>query len=72
MALFEELKEEIERYFREAEEGGFEYRRIEWELDNMVYPYIGSFLASGELSREEAEKLFIFCEKKLTEFRESL
>ena len=72
MSLFDELKTEIEMYFREAEEAGFEWKRVEWELDNMVYPFIGSFLASGELGRDEAEKLFRMCEEKLKQFRESL
>jgi len=72
MSLFEELRAEIEKYFREAEEGRFGYRRVEWELDNMIYPFIGSFLASGELSKAEAERLFRMCEEKLREFRESL
>ncbi len=72
MSLFEELRAEIERYFREAEEGGFGYTRVQWELDNMIYPFIGSFLASGELSRDDAERLFRMCEEKLRQLRESL
>lgn len=66
------LKESVEGYFREAEEGGFSYKRVQWELDNLIYPYIGSFLANGEISREEAEELFRMCEERLRALKEPL
>ncbi|AKG92504.1 hypothetical protein GAH_00137 [Geoglobus ahangari] len=70
--VYFKLRESVERYFREAEEGGFSYKRVQWELDNLIYPYIGSFLASGEISREQAEELFRMCEERLRALKEPL
>ncbi|WP_457591186.1 pyruvate carboxylase subunit B [Geoglobus sp.] len=72
MDVYSKLRESVERYFREAEEGGFSYTRVQWELDNLIYPYIGSFLASGEISREQAEELFRMCEERLRNLKEPL
>jgi|Deesub1362A_J573_1020465.scaffolds.fasta_scaffold00053_72 hypothetical protein len=46
------------------------YERIRWELDNFVYPYIGSYLANGTLTKEEGIEIFHFCEIKLREIKE--
>ena len=70
--VYSRLRESVERYFKEIEEGEFSYKRVQWELDNLIYPYIGSFLASGEISREQAEELFRMCEERLRALRESL
>jgi hypothetical protein len=48
------------------------YERIRWELDNMIYPYIGSFLADGSITKEEGKEIFLFCEKKLKEIKTML
>lgn len=72
MGIFDELKKSLEKYFEDVREAGFGYMRIQWELDNLIYPYIGSFLASGDIGKEEARELFKFCEEKLRELREDL
>lgn len=70
----EEIKREIlkviEKLFSEYEKSGLSYERIQWELDYLVYPHIGSFLSSGELSREEGKEIFEYCERKLKRIKE--
>ena len=65
------LKEGIMRALKEYFEGlkDVDVKRIEWELDNIIYPHIGSYIASGELSREEGKEIFEFCERKLKELK---
>ncbi len=69
-----ELKEEIiralEKLFSEYERSKTDYKKIQWELDYVIYPHIGSFLATGELSKEEGKEIFEFCERKLKELKE--
>ncbi len=69
-----ELKEEIiralEKLFSEYERAKTDYKKIQWELDYVIYPHIGSFLATGELSKEEGKEIFEFCERKLRELKE--
>ncbi|AIY90591.1 hypothetical protein [Geoglobus acetivorans] len=72
MSVYHDLKKSLEKYFEDVREGGFSYKRIEWELDNLIYPYIGNFLATGDISRDEARELFRYCEERLKEFREDL
>ena len=69
MSVVEEIKEILKRYFEEARKNNLSYKRVQWELDNFIYPYIGSYLASGELSKEEAKKVFFFCETELKKFK---
>jgi hypothetical protein len=64
-----ELLSVLEKFFSEAEEKNLSYERLKWELDNYVYPFIGSKIAEGSLSKEEGIKLITFCEKRLREFR---
>ncbi len=65
------LKEEIIRVLKEYFEGlkDVDVKRVEWELDNIIYPYIGSYIASGELSKDEGKEIFEFCERMLKELR---
>lgn len=69
MSVVEEIKESLKRYFEEARKNGLTYKRVQWELDNLIYPYIGNYLASGELSREEAKEIFMFCEMELKKLK---
>jgi len=66
------LKEEIMRALREYFEGlkGTDPKRVEWELDNVIYPYIGSYIASGELSKEDGKEIFEFCERMLRRLKD--
>ncbi|RUM33237.1 MAG: pyruvate carboxylase subunit B [Archaeoglobus sp.] len=66
----EEIFKAIDMLFSEYEKNGVNHERIQWELDYIIYPHIGSFLASGELSREEGKKIFEYCEKKLKKIRD--
>ncbi len=69
----DEILSALRKFFEELEgKGDVDLKRIEWELDNIIYPYIGSYIASGELSKEEGREIFEFCEKKLRELKESL
>ena len=69
-----ELKEELiavlKKLFEEYEKKGVDYDRVQWELDYVVYPHIGSYLATGELSKEEGKEVFEFCERKLKELKD--
>lgn len=48
------------------------YDRVRWEIDYMVYPGIGSYIADGSLTREEAKEVFILCENRLKELKSVL
>ncbi len=65
-----EIFEALKRYFEEVREKGLSYAEVQFELDYMIYPYIGSFLSSGELTKEDAVELFKFCEEQLRSLRE--
>jgi pyruvate-formate lyase len=73
MHLRDELIEKIGKMLDEmAEIDNISYERIQWEVDNFLYPYIGSYLADGSLSREDGKEIFKFCEIKLREIKERL
>ncbi len=63
----EDLISILREYFEEVKKKGVSVDIVKWELDNYIYPYIGSKIAEGLLSKEEAVKLIDFCEKKLKE-----
>ena len=65
MKLKDEILKALEEFFRSAKD----YRRVQWELDNIIYPYIGNYIASGYLTKEEGREIFKFCEKKLKELK---
>ncbi len=67
----DEILSALRKFFEELDEN-VDPKRIEWELDNLIYPYIGSYIASGELSKEEGKEIFEFCERKLRELKENL
>ncbi len=70
MRIKEELIKAVNRLFDDFEEmEGITYERIQWELDYMVYPYIGSFLASGDISKDDAVEIFRLCENRLKELK---
>lgn len=48
------------------------YDRVRWEIDYMVYPGIGSYIADGSLTQEEAKEVFILCENRLKELKSVL
>ncbi len=68
----DEIMSALKKFFEEVMEKGVDVKRIEWELDNIIYPHIGSYIASGELSKEEGREIFEFCERKLKELKEHL
>ncbi|AGK61281.1 hypothetical protein Asulf_01287 [Archaeoglobus sulfaticallidus PM70-1] len=72
MPLKDELIDKLGRMFDELVDKNITYERIQWEVDNFVYPYIGSYLAEGKLSKEEGKEIFQFCEMKLKEIKERL
>jgi len=67
--IIESLKQLFDDYMKMDD---VTYERIRWELDNMIYPYIGSFLADGRITKEEGREIFLFCEKKLKEIKTML
>ncbi len=68
----DEIMTALKKFFEELMEKDVDVKRIEWELDNIIYPHIGSYIASGELSKEEGKEIFEFCERKLKELKERL
>jgi len=48
------------------------YEKVKWELDYLVYPGIGSYIACGDMTQEEGREVFAFCEKRLAELKDSL
>ena len=62
-----ELIRILEGFFREVEEKDISLEQVKWELDNFIYPFIGSKIAEGSLSKEEAIELIRYCERKLKE-----
>jgi DNA-binding transcriptional regulator WhiA len=64
--ILESLKQLFDDYMKMDD---ITYERIRWELDNMIYPYIGSFLADGSITKEEGREIFLFCETKLKEIK---
>ena len=48
------------------------YKQIQWEIDNFIYPFIGSYLADGSLTREEGKEIFMYCELRLKEIKKML
>ncbi len=68
----DEIMAALKKFFEELMEKDVDVKRIEWELDNIIYPHIGSYIASGELSKEEGKEIFEFCERKLKELKERL
>ncbi len=69
MAEDSDLISVLESYFKEVMEKGVSVEIIKWELDNYIYPYIGSKIAEGVLSKEQAIELIKFCEEKLKELQ---
>jgi len=72
MRYMESVKEQIMNALRQffdevTKDERIDIKRIMWELDNIIYPHIGSYIASGELTKEEGKEIFEFCEKKLKE-----
>jgi len=69
----ENIKREVMKAVEELFEGyvskGVSYEKARWELDYIVYPYIGSYLANGTLTKEEGKEVFEFCERKLRELK---
>jgi hypothetical protein len=70
MGLKEDLLEEIGKLFDDfLKVENITYEQIQWEVDNFVYPFIGSYIAEGSLTREEGRDIFLFCELKLKEIK---
>ncbi|MBO8183693.1 MAG: pyruvate carboxylase subunit B [Archaeoglobus sp.] len=73
MDLKEDLIEEVGRLLDEfLKVKNITYKQIQWEVDNFVYPFIGSYLADGSLTREEGKDIFMYCELRLKEIRKML
>ncbi|RLI81153.1 pyruvate carboxylase subunit B [Archaeoglobales archaeon] len=73
MGLKEDLVEEIGRLFDDfLRIENITYEQIQWEVDNFIYPFIGSYLAEGRLTREEGRDVFMFCELRLKEIKKMM
>ncbi len=67
----DEIISALKRFFDDLmEKETVDVKIIEWELDNIIYPHIGAYIASGELTKEEGREIFEFCERKLKELKE--
>jgi len=67
----EEIVKALKEYFDDLmKRKDVNVERVRWELDYIIYPGIGSFIASGVISKEEGKEIFEFCERKLKELRE--
>lgn len=70
MGIKEELIKAVNKFFDDFQEmEEVTYERVRWELDYMIYPYIGSFLASGDISKDDAIEIFNLCENRLKELK---
>ncbi|HDD36079.1 MAG: pyruvate carboxylase subunit B [Archaeoglobaceae archaeon] len=73
MDLKKEILEMMKKFFDEImERDDITYEKIQWELDYLIYPNIGAYLASGDISREEGVEIFKYCEERLRELKEKL
>ncbi len=69
----DEILSALRRFFDELmEQEDIDVKRIEWELDNIIYPHIGAYITSGELTKEEGREIFEFCERKLKELKKRI
>lgn len=73
----EEVKKELlnsveEMFDNLREEDNITYERVQWHIDYMVYPGIGSYIADGSLTQEEAKEVFTLCENRLKELKSAL
>ncbi|AEA46602.1 hypothetical protein [Archaeoglobus veneficus] len=64
-----EILRAVEELFESFARDNVDYERVRWELDYIVYPSIGSYLADGSLTKEEGIEIFEFCERKLRELK---
>lgn len=64
-----ELLKAVEKLFDDYLKSDVSYEKVRWELDYVVYPGIGSFLADGSLTKEEGKEIFEYCEKRLQELK---
>lgn len=68
-----ELLNSMEKMFDDLmQDDNVTYDRVRWEIDYMVYPGIGSYIADGSLSKEEAKEVFELCENRLKELKSVL
>lgn len=68
-----ELLNSLEKMFDDLmKDGSVTYDKVKWEIDYMVYPGIGSYIADGSLTKEEAKEVFILCENRLQELKSTL
>ncbi len=68
-----ELLNSIEKMFDDLmQDDNVAYDNVRWEIDYMVYPGIGSYIADGSLTQEEAKEVFILCENRLKELKSAL
>jgi hypothetical protein len=66
----EELLESLRKLFEDLMmKEDISYERIRWELDYIIYPGIGSYIASGDLTKEEGKEVFAYCEMRLKELK---
>lgn len=68
-----ELMNSIEKMFDDLmQEENVTYDKVRYQIDYMVYPGIGSYIADGSLTREEAKEVFTLCENRLKELKSVL
>ncbi|RLI75386.1 pyruvate carboxylase subunit B [Archaeoglobales archaeon] len=68
-----EILKLMKQFFDELmERDDITYEKIQWELDYLIYPNIGSYLANGRISKEEGIEIFKYCEERLKELKTKL
>jgi polyhydroxyalkanoate synthesis regulator phasin len=72
MSLKDELIDELGKLFDDLVKKGITYQEIQRGVDNLIYPFIGSYISDGSLKREEGEEVFNYCEQRLRDLRRIL
>ncbi|MFO7968131.1 MAG: pyruvate carboxylase subunit B [Archaeoglobaceae archaeon] len=68
-----ELLNSMEKMFDDLmQDDNVTYDKVRYQIDYMVYPGIGSYIADGSLTQEEAKEVFSLCENRLKELKSVL
>ncbi|MFP3908443.1 MAG: pyruvate carboxylase subunit B [Archaeoglobaceae archaeon] len=68
-----ELLNSMEKMFDDLmQDDNITYDKVRYQIDYMVYPGIGSYIADGSLTKEEAKEVFTLCENRLKELKSAL
>ncbi len=68
-----ELLNSMEKMFDDLmQDDSITYDKVRYQIDYMIYPGIGSYIADGSLTKEEAKEVFTLCENRLKELKSVL